>query len=205
MAAVPTINMVIPQGTDFLEVYQKSESDGTPSNLTDYIGFSKLKKHPDAVKSYDFNIGISSSAGQVAIGMTSGLTVSIKPGRYYYDVFLKSPAGSVSRLVQGQVEVTAGISTSLIPAPPPAPPGPEHCPDDIEGLGDTDFGTLDESKDGMVVSYDAATDKFILITADDVLSESARDDDIPDDFIEQVEDEIDLGDVEIGTLDGGGF
>ena len=72
-------------------------------------------------------------------------------------------------------------------------------------MGDTDFGTLDQSKDGMVVSYDAATDKFILITADDVLSESARDDDIPDDFVEQVEDEIDLGEVQIGSLDGGGF
>ena len=205
MAAVPVINMVIPQGTDFQEVYQSSESDGTPTNLTSYTAFSKLKKHPSSLSAYDFNIGISSEAGQIAIGMTSGLTVSIKPGRYFYDVFIKSPVGKVTRLVQGQVEVTAGISTSLIPSPPPAPPGPEHCPDDIEGLGDTDFGTLDQSKDGMVVSYDAATDKFILITADDVLSESARDDDIPDDFIEQVEDEIDLGNVEIGELDGGGW
>lgn len=207
MAAVPVINMVIPQGTDFQEIYQSSESDGTPTNLTNYTAFSKLKKHPGALSAYDFNIGISSEAGQVAIGMTSGLTVGINPGRYFYDVFIKSPVGKVTRLVQGQVEVTAGISTSLTPVDPinPPTPGPEHCPDDIEGLGDTDFGTLDQSKDGMVVSYDAATDKFILITADDVLSESARDDDIPDDFVEQVEDEIDLGEVQIGSLDGGGF
>ena len=207
MAAVPVINMVIPQGTDFQEIYQSSESDGTPTNLSNYTAFSKLKKHPSSLSAYDFNIGISSEAGQVAIGMTSGLTVGINPGRYFYDVFIKSPVGKVTRLVQGQVEVTAGISTSLTPVAPinPPTPGPEHCPDDIEGLGDTDFGTLDQSKDGMVVSYDAATDKFILITADDVLSESARDDDIPDDFIEQVEDEIDLGNVEIGELDGGGW
>ena len=205
MAAVPVINMVIPQGTDFEEIYQSSETDGSPTNLTGFTAFSKLKKHPAAIAAFDFNIGISSVAGQVAIGMTSGLTVAIKPGRYYYDVFIKSPVGRVTRLVQGQAEVTAGISTSLIPAPPPAPPGPEHCPDNIDELADTDFGTLDASKDGMVVSYDAATDKFILITADDVLIESARDEDIPDDFVEQVENEIDLGDIQIGELDGGGF
>lgn len=205
MASVPVINMVIPQGTDFEEIYQSSESDGSPTNLTGFTAFSKLKKHPAAIAAFDFNIGISSVAGQVAIGMTSGLTVAIKPGRYYYDVFIKSPVGRVTRLVQGQAEVTAGVSTSLIPAPPPALSGPEHCPDNIDELGDTDFGTLDESKDGMVVSYDAATDKFVLITADDVLIESARDEDIPNDFIEQVEDEIDLGDIQIGELDGGGF
>ena len=78
-------------------------------------------------------------------------------------------------------------------------------PHSIEELGDTNFGKLDESKDGMVVSYDAKTDKFILITADEVLSESAADEDIPDDFIDQVEAEVDLGTIAIGDLDGGSF
>lgn len=78
-------------------------------------------------------------------------------------------------------------------------------PHSIEELGDTNFGTLDESKDGMVVSYDAKTDKFILITADDVFIESASDDDIPDEFIDQVEAEVDLGSIAIGDLDGGSF
>lgn len=76
-------------------------------------------------------------------------------------------------------------------------------PHSIEELGDTNFGTLDESKDGMVVSYDASTDKFILITADDVFIESASDDDIPDEFIDQVEAEVDLGTIALDDLDGG--
>ena len=80
-----------------------------------------------------------------------------------------------------------------------------RSPHSIEELGDTNFGTLDESKDGMVVSYDAATDKFILITADGVLSESAADGDIPDDFIDQVEAEVDLGTIALDDLDGGSF
>ena len=43
--------------------------------------------------------------------MTSGETVKISPGRYNYDVFLTSPSGAVSRMVEGQAIVTAGIST----------------------------------------------------------------------------------------------
>ena len=78
-------------------------------------------------------------------------------------------------------------------------------PHSIEELGDTNFGTLDESKDGMVVSYDAKTDKFILITADDVFIESTSDDDIPDVFVDQVEAEVDLGTIGIDSLDGGSF
>ena len=78
-------------------------------------------------------------------------------------------------------------------------------PSQLEELGDTNFGTLDETKDGMIVSYDADTDKFILITADNVLEDSASDDDLPDVFIDQVEAEVDLGTIALDDLDGGAF
>ena len=78
-------------------------------------------------------------------------------------------------------------------------------PSQLEELGDTNFGTLDETKDGMIVSYDSATDKFILITADNVLEDSASDDDLPDVFIDQVESEVDLGTIALDDLDGGAF
>ena len=76
-------------------------------------------------------------------------------------------------------------------------------PSQLEELGDTNFGTLDSSKDGMIVSYDADTDKFILITSDNVLEDSAADQDLPDVFIDQVEAEVDLGTIGIDNLDGG--
>ena len=111
MAAVPVINIVIPQGTDFEEVFSSQETDGSSSNLDNFTGVSKLKKHPSSVISYDFTVGITSTTGQVSIAMSSSLSVQIKPGRYNYDVYLTSPSGEVSRLVQGQAEVTAGIAT----------------------------------------------------------------------------------------------
>ena len=111
MAAVPVINIVIAQGTDFSEIFSSQESDGSSSNLDGYTGVSKIKKHPGAIKSSSFSVGITSSTGEVSIAMTAAASVQLKPGRYYYDVYLTSSSGSVSRLVEGQADVTAGIAT----------------------------------------------------------------------------------------------
>lgn len=78
-------------------------------------------------------------------------------------------------------------------------------PSQIEDMGDTAFGTLDESKDGLLVSYDSTTDKFILITPDQILSTSSEDGDLSDAFISELETELDLGTIQIDNLDGGSF
>ena len=38
-----------------------------------------------------------------------------------------------------------------------------------------------------------------------MLSTSVQDSDLPDDFISQLEGELDLGEIQIDVLDGGGF
>tara|TARA_R100000406_G_scaffold59869_1_gene41490 strand:+ start:572 stop:892 length:321 start_codon:yes stop_codon:yes gene_type:complete len=74
----------------------------------------------------------------------------------------------------------------------------------IKEMGDTSFGTLDESKDGLLVSYDSVTDKFVLISSDNVLQTAVEDNALPDEFITQLEQDIDLA-TQIDELDGGGF
>ena len=78
-------------------------------------------------------------------------------------------------------------------------------PSAITEMGDTDFGTLDASKDGLIVSYNAATNKFILQTPDELLSTSADDSVLPDDFITTLEGELNLGQIQLDNLDGGLF
>lgn len=104
-------------------------------------------------------------------------------------VVRKTSSGRVVR--KGPIQETVKVTTT-------------RSSNSIEELGDTNFGTLDESKDGMIVSYDSKTDKFILITADDVLEESVIvDEDLPDVIIDQIESEVDLGTIGIDYLDGG--
>lgn len=75
----------------------------------------------------------------------------------------------------------------------------------IEGLGDVNIDSLGASQDGFVMVYDSPSDKFVLVDPDVVLSASVDDNDLPDDFIDQLENEIDLGNVQLDNVDGGGF
>jgi hypothetical protein len=111
MASNPVINISIPQGADFTETFLSKESNGAASNLAGYTGIAKIKKHSGATTSKSFSVTITGATGEVSIAMTSGATVTLEPGRYYYDVRLTSGSGAVSRLVEGMALVTAGIST----------------------------------------------------------------------------------------------
>jgi len=72
-------------------------------------------------------------------------------------------------------------------------------------LSDVNFGTLNAEKNSLIVSYDSDTNKFVLISADQLLSVSAEDNDIPNDFVDVLEGELDLGAVQLESVDGGSF
>ena len=78
-------------------------------------------------------------------------------------------------------------------------------PSIISEMGDVNFGDLGAAADGQIVSYDATTNKFVLITADELLSVSAEDNDIPDALVTALEGELDLGTIQVESLDGGTF
>lgn len=80
-----------------------------------------------------------------------------------------------------------------------------RSPSTIAEMGDQNFGTLDASKDGLIVTYDSTSNKFILISPDEALDTSASDSDISDSFVEQLEEELDFGQIQAGDVDGGAF
>lgn len=75
----------------------------------------------------------------------------------------------------------------------------------IQDAVDANFGTLDETKDGLFVAYDSQTDKFVLTDSDELLSIAASDQDIPDPFVRVLEGEIDLGSLFGQEIDAGEF
>lgn len=77
-------------------------------------------------------------------------------------------------------------------------------PSRIAEMADTNFGSLGPSQDGHYVFFDHATQKFELMSADDLLSAAVSDQNLSDEFIDQIESQIDLGDVNT-NLDGGSF
>ena len=56
-----------------------------------------------------------------------------------------------------------------------------------------------------VLQYDATEDRFKLVSVDDVLEKASEDGDISDVFVEQVEQEVSVENVQLINLDGGDF
>jgi hypothetical protein len=75
-------------------------------------------------------------------------------------------------------------------------------PTRLRDLSDTDFGTLDSTKNKNAMRYNGTTGKFDVITADDVLSSVAE---LPESFVQIVEDQIDVNNLTFDGVDGGFF
>lgn len=72
----------------------------------------------------------------------------------------------------------------------------------LRDLGDTNFGSLNQSKNKNVIRYNHSIGKFDIISADEILS---RADNPPESFIDVVESEIDINNVTFTGIDGGTF
>jgi hypothetical protein len=110
MAASP-LNLTIEQGVDFEITITVRNKNNSPLNLLGYEANSKLKKHYTSTSSYAFTVTfVDRINGRIALSMTDTLTSTIPEGRYVYDVILTSPNTLKSRVVQGMVMVSAGVS-----------------------------------------------------------------------------------------------
>jgi len=59
--------------------------------------------------------------------------------------------------------------------------------------------------DRTVLQYDATEDRFKLVSVDDVLTTAAEDGNISDTFVEQVEEQISVENLQLIDVDGGSF
>jgi len=108
-------NTVIDQGATWYLTVTYENPNGTPINITGYTAALQLRSLPSdatAVLSLTTGAGITitGATGTVAITATATQTRAIDEGNYYYDLEITSTAGVVTRLVQGQVVVSAEVT-----------------------------------------------------------------------------------------------
>lgn len=75
----------------------------------------------------------------------------------------------------------------------------------IRDLDNANFGRLNANKNKHIMSYDSATNTFILISADNILEDSVLDGDLPNDFASVLESEVDPNNIKFTSVDGGSF
>lgn len=103
-------NIVIDQGTTFQTSINVTDENDEVVNLTGYSAAAQMRKHYTSSNATSFSVSISPSLGIVTLSMTANTTNTLVPGRYMYDCELTDTNGAVTRLVEGIVTVTPGVT-----------------------------------------------------------------------------------------------
>ena len=108
-------NVTIDQGATWYLNVTYNNPNGTPVNITSYTAALQLRSLPESATavlslSTGSGITITGATGLIAITATATQTRAIDEGTYYYDLEITSPAGVVTRLVQGQAVVTPEVT-----------------------------------------------------------------------------------------------
>jgi len=104
-------NLTIDQGSTFSVDIDVTDADGDALNLTNYTVKGQMRKTYTSSTATTFESEITNATGGVVtISLTATATNGLKAGRYVYDVEITSPTSVVTRIVEGQVEVTPGVT-----------------------------------------------------------------------------------------------
>jgi len=105
-------NIVIDQGADYSASIDVTDSDGDTIDLSGYTAARQIRKTYSSSTAVDFTVSIASpaSAGTLNIGLSNTQTNAMKAGRYVYDVEITNSGGVKTRVLEGQVEITPGVT-----------------------------------------------------------------------------------------------
>lgn len=110
-------NPTIDQGSTWSVSLVYKDPSGNPINLTGYTAKMQLrKKYDSATAALTLATGgqgivITGATGTIAITATDEQTATLDPGFYVYDLDLNN-GGVITRLIQGQVTVSAEVTSN---------------------------------------------------------------------------------------------
>ena len=109
--AVYVSNIVIEQGYDFDTSFQLEDTrTNSPLVLTDASTTGQIRKHYGAVDAVSLGSTVTSpDLGIISISLTANQSVSLKPGRYVYDVKILN-AGREYKAVEGTALIRGGVT-----------------------------------------------------------------------------------------------
>jgi hypothetical protein len=103
-------NLIVDQGTDFSAGIDLVDIDGSVYNLTNHSVAAQMRKNYNSSAAVTFVTSHNSSGGRITLILSHTATGSLEPGRYLYDVEITSQGGTKTRVVEGIVTVTAGMT-----------------------------------------------------------------------------------------------
>jgi len=103
-------NLKVDQGSDFSTAINLTDDDGNALNLAGYTGAAQIRKYYTSTTSYNFDVDITANTGQITLSLTANTTNNITAGRYVYDLEITDSGGIVSRVLEGIITITPGVT-----------------------------------------------------------------------------------------------
>lgn len=113
MAAVYVNNLVVNAGSDFSQSFTL---EGTNTNsafdLTSYTVSAQMRKWAGSSTATTFTTSKIApyTSGKILLTLTASQTENLKPGRYVYDVVITDDYSIKTRVIEGMVLVTEGVT-----------------------------------------------------------------------------------------------
>ena len=109
--AAGTYNFILEQGATFNRILTLKENNSV-MNLTNYTVASKMRStHDSSTVAGTFTCTISdATGGEITMQMTNSTTANIEEGIYVYDVEITNSAGTVTRILEGQITVNPEVT-----------------------------------------------------------------------------------------------
>ena len=111
--AVPVVNLVVEEGTDFQRTYTLKRSDGQPLDLSIYEFDAKMRKWTNSAGSISFGTTYNAdpTKGQLTISLSNTQTGIITAGRYNYDIVIENINNNMkTKVITGQVKVNSTVA-----------------------------------------------------------------------------------------------
>ena len=110
------LDLIIEQGATFRRELVWKDEGNTAINLTGYTARMQIREHLSSavplleLTSANGRITITAAQGKLMLELNPTLTQSLKAGVAIYDLEVEAADGKVTRILQGQVRIEAGVT-----------------------------------------------------------------------------------------------
>ncbi len=103
--------LLIEQGATFSTTVNVEDTAGAAINLFGYSASSQMRKSYYATSNTIITSTITGNAnGEITLSMTAANTANLTPGRQVFDLLITSPTGVKTRVVEGVIVISPGVT-----------------------------------------------------------------------------------------------
>lgn len=106
-------NITIDQGSSFTTQIDLTDENDDPIELAAYTANAQIRRwytSTNAAAIFTTSTGTNTAAGIITLSLTANQTANLEYGRYVYDVNVTDASNTTTRIVEGIVTVTPGVT-----------------------------------------------------------------------------------------------